>query len=365
MSSASHHFFASPEEHRAYLESKRIGVRSIKKESDGKVVFIVDKCPMNPDHGQRGDTAVIWRPGRPVGFKCFHNGCAEYRWADVVAKIDPAQSSESQSNSFPATIERELSRMESEWVPVPASQIAKSKKRISWVWNGFIAVGFITLMTGLWKAGKTTLLKHVIRMMDAGGDLAGKIHPATVLVVSEEPAQMWARRCRELGITEHVHFILRPFKTRPTDTLWEAFVQKLASLVTDERYGLVVIDTFSQVSPVTDENDSAKMIKALLPLHKVTEAGAGLLLTHHPRKGRSALIILAVVISPGRFIRRPCWSYPRNRLRCGHDAAENSELRNMSISYSAPSKRVQQIRFGKHSCRNSHRWSRMRDTDSL
>ncbi len=51
--------------------------------------MILKCCPMNPEHGQRTDTAVIWRPDGKIGFECKHNSCASYTWADVRAKIDP------------------------------------------------------------------------------------------------------------------------------------------------------------------------------------------------------------------------------------------------------------------------------------
>lgn len=46
----------------------------------------------------------------------------------------------------------------------------------------------------------------------------------------------------------------------------------------------MVLDTLAGFLPVRDENDSAGMLQALTPLHAVTEAGAALLLIHHPRK---------------------------------------------------------------------------------
>ena len=284
-SKASPRVFASAEALKDYLESMGIRAKRMKKGPDGTVILILDRCPMNPDHGQRGDTAIIFRPKSPPGFKCFHNGCVDFKFADVRRKIDPTQSSESQSNSIRATIEKELSRMESQWDPVPASQIAKSGNRICWLWHGFIAIGSTTLLIGLWKAGKTTLLKHVVKMMDAGGDLAGKIRPARVLLISEESSQLWHRRCRELGIGDDVHFVFRPFKGRPTHIHWERFVDRLAEEVKTKKFNLVVFDTLAAVSPIEDENDAAQMYRVLLPLHRITEAGAAVLLTHHPRKG--------------------------------------------------------------------------------
>ena len=39
-----------------------------------------------------------------------------------------------------------------------------------WLWPGFIARGNITLLTSLWKSGKTTLVSHLLARRKSGGD---------------------------------------------------------------------------------------------------------------------------------------------------------------------------------------------------
>jgi hypothetical protein len=65
-----------------------VDVKLAKPGTEGQVL-VLDRCPMNPDHGHGTDTAVIVRPGGRVGFECKHNGCADFTWKDVVAKLDP------------------------------------------------------------------------------------------------------------------------------------------------------------------------------------------------------------------------------------------------------------------------------------
>ena len=156
---------------------------------------------------------------------------------------------------------------------------------IPWLWDGYLAAGFITLLTGLWKAGKTTLVAHLLRLLADGGELAGAVKPARVLVVTEENGGLWRRRRDELGIGDHVHLLPRPFNVRPKLSQWEAFALHVAELVRAESYGLVVCDTLPSFWPVTKENDASEVIAALTPLHTVADAGAAVLLTHHPRKG--------------------------------------------------------------------------------
>src|SRR5438552_15596349 len=63
----------------------------------------------------------------------------------------------------------------------------------AWLWAGCLAAGKITLLTSLWKMGKTTLLSVLLAKMKAGGDLAGwPVRAARPLVVSEESPDYWA-----------------------------------------------------------------------------------------------------------------------------------------------------------------------------
>ncbi len=168
--------------------------------------------------------------------------------------------------------------------PVPLSRVGPSEPP-PWVWKGFVARRHTTLLTGLWKSGKTTLLAYLLRDLASGGGIAGEVEPVQVLVVSEESGSLWAQRRDGLGIGDHVRVICRPFKGRPDSERWRGFAEYLAELVRKHGYGLMVLDTLSGLWGVTDENDAAQMTGALMPLNAVTEAGAAVLLVHHPRKG--------------------------------------------------------------------------------
>ena len=190
----------------------------------------------------------------------------------------------SRSDSIGAPNRSSLARNESEFQPIPASQLGAGGEP-AWIWHGYVARGHSTLMTGFWKAGKTTLLAHLLAAASEGGDVGGEVAACKVLVVSEEPPTLWASRRDALGIEDNVRFILRPFKGRPNWTDWGRFVDRLVELVTTEGFEFVILDPLANLLPIKDENDAAMMLTALMPLGGVTEAGAGLLLLHHPRKG--------------------------------------------------------------------------------
>ena len=188
-------------------------------------------------------------------------------------------------DSIRAPKHNDRARIESErWRPVPITELPLSSPP-DWVWPGYVARGYATLLVGLWKAGKSTLLGHVLRDAEHGGGLVPDPIDGPVLVVSEEANGHWMTRRDKLKLGESLRLITRPFKARPSAGEWGRFVEHVALVVKAEGYGMVVFDTLASLWPVVDENDAPGVQAALMPLHAITEARAGLVLVHHARKG--------------------------------------------------------------------------------
>ncbi len=157
-----------------------------------------------------------------------------------------------------------------------------------WLWDGYLARASITLLTGLWKAGKTTLIKYLVRDLTRGNGLASAPIDAPILLLSEESNSLWAERRETLGLDDSVHFLKRETHARPRQTEWEALIEQVAAEVERREFGLVIIDTLPHIWPVVNENDAGETVEALMPLRDIADANAALLLTHHPRKGDGA-----------------------------------------------------------------------------
>src|ERR1700694_3832524 len=71
----------------------------------------------------------------------------------------------------------------------------------TWLWEGYLAPGNVTLLTSQWKSGKTTLVSILLSRLKEGGELAGlPIAPAKAVVVSEESRQLWQPRHKRLDL---------------------------------------------------------------------------------------------------------------------------------------------------------------------
>jgi hypothetical protein len=166
---------------------------------------------------------------------------------------------------------------------------AAAAARTDWLWHGYLVPGGVTLLTSLWKAGKTTLLSVLLHRMKVGGELAGAaVTAAQAVVVSEEDPALWERRSRRLDFGEHVSWLCRPFRARPTPAEWRALIDSLAALRRERGTDLAVIDPLASFLPGRDENTAGLMLEALLPLQALTAEGMAVLLLHHPRKQSAA-----------------------------------------------------------------------------
>jgi hypothetical protein len=145
----------------------------------------------------------------------------------------------------------------------------------------------ITLLTGLWKAGKSTWLAHLVKALDGtASEFAGQlVNPVKVLVISEEAERHWITRRDALDIGAHVFIMSRPFVYNPDLRAWQRFLDFVATMVAAEGFGLVVFDSLPNLWSVRDENAAPEVKGAMLPMNKITEAGAGILCIAHPKKG--------------------------------------------------------------------------------
>jgi hypothetical protein len=169
------------------------------------------------------------------------------------------------------------------------SELHARPENDKWLWHGFVSRGGVTLLNALWKAGKSTLLSHLIRAFDDRADefLGRAIVPSRVLYVSEEHEDLWAERRDDLLIGDHVGMVTRehlPFRGRSNPAEWAALIGNVARAVAEHRFDVVVFDTISKLWPARDENDAGEVENALMPLWNITNTGAGLILVHHNRK---------------------------------------------------------------------------------
>jgi hypothetical protein len=160
----------------------------------------------------------------------------------------------------------------------------------AWMWHGLLAPGKLTLLTSLWKSGKTTLLAHLLARRRAGGEFLGlAVAPGVSLVVSEEPRDLWPQRCRRHQLGAEVGVLTRPFTGRPSFAQLEQLNEQLIAWKAERGLDLVVFDSLAMFLPGANENSAGVMVGALAPFLALADAGLAVGLWHHPAKGEPPL----------------------------------------------------------------------------
>jgi hypothetical protein len=191
------------------------------------------------------------------------------------------------------------------------------------VWQGYLAPGCVTLLSGRWTSGKTTLAAVLLARLQSGGVLAGvPVAAGRAVLVSSEAPWHWERRHDQLHFGDQVGWMLQPFGCdRPTPAQWPAFVESLIAEHARCPYALLVLD------PVEDflagsANDPDAVGRFLTPLQRLSARGVAVWLLDDlslepPRRtgprGGSALaaaadIVMELTAYPGAatFDRRRC-----------------------------------------------------------
>jgi RecA-family ATPase len=169
------------------------------------------------------------------------------------------------------------------------SEITDTDSPVEWLWDGYLARKHLTLLTGQWKIGKSTLLAALLARLGAGGELAGRrVRPGRAVVFTEENRGLWQRRIARHRLGDWVSFAFEPFSFRPRPEEWYQLTDDLVWLCYQRWVELVAFDSLSSVLPGRGEADAAAMLDLLRSLRAVAGSGPAVLLTHHPRKGPAA-----------------------------------------------------------------------------
>ncbi len=159
-----------------------------------------------------------------------------------------------------------------------------------WLWHGILMPGKITLLTSLWKSGKTTLLAHLLAQRHTGGEFLGlMVRAGSSVVVSEEPRDLWPERQRRHGFGAELGILPRPFAGRPTVADLEALNHQLLEHKAKRGLELVVFDSLAYFLPGRSENEAGSVAAGLAPFIALAEQDVSVFLLHHPSKGEPAL----------------------------------------------------------------------------
>jgi hypothetical protein len=295
-------FDCTPAGVRAWLEARGVAVKG-ERRNGSKTLLLLERCPINPEIVSTGgsDIAVLVGDDGKLAYCNKHNRGQAYTWFDLRRTLDPEYGARGADESGVdlsrfAIASPALKASSSPTADPNAAQLQRWPEprtiaefdcpdSLDWIWQGWVAVAHITALVAKWKAGKTTLLHHLLCARERGGDIAGAVAPGLTLVISEEHPTLWRMRSTNKTIAGHVRFICLPLVTSIHE--WVQFTTHVVGLVVRDSYSLVVYDTLPGIAPLQDENANSQMLAFLRPLLRLKDVGTGTLLITHPPKGHT------------------------------------------------------------------------------
>jgi predicted ATP-dependent serine protease len=157
-------------------------------------------------------------------------------------------------------------------------------------WNvaSFVGPGVVTLLAGLPKAGKSTLVFAMLAALERGEPFLGEpVIPARALLLTEERHASLAEKQTTFGLSDdglHVG-MLHTVVGIP----WEDVIDQSIVHCREHSLGLLIIDSFDKWT-LADENSAQEVVAAMRPLMAAASEGLAVIVVHHSRKqkGRHA-----------------------------------------------------------------------------
>lgn len=153
-----------------------------------------------------------------------------------------------------------------------------------WIWDGHFARGFITLVGGRPKVGKSTIVYEAVDRLvrgDAEPFLGAALHPTDVVVVSEEHAVTALAKFRD---TDRLHVLTRE-AAWPLPS-WQMTLAAALSAAKTFSAGLVLVDSFTFWAGLASEQgqDAGAVQERFNDLVLLAREGLAVVLIHHQRK---------------------------------------------------------------------------------
>ena len=125
--------------------------------------------------------------------------------------------------------------------PVLISSLSREQTPVEWLWEGFLAKGQSTIISSLWKTGKTTLICWLLNSIGNQEQFLGKdTKNVNVLIISEESEAIWANRKEEHQLGTNIWLSCRPLNRKTNTQQWIQFISKTAEFCVQNQIELVI-----------------------------------------------------------------------------------------------------------------------------
>ena len=167
---------------------------------------------------------------------------------------------------------------------LPIGELYKTKSELEWVVDRLLSVGGVSIISADPKAGKSTLVRQLMRDILRGGtflDRKCKQGPVHYYAI-EEQLEVVNVAFQRLGVNT-----TDPLLVHVGDPLGDNKMEDFRELLLDGRPVLAVIDTLFDFVDVESENNYKEVKRELRRIRKIArDTGTHILLVHHTGKGQ-------------------------------------------------------------------------------
>lgn len=166
---------------------------------------------------------------------------------------------------------------------VPIAEVAAScAAGPTWIWQGYLAAGTITLLAGRPKVGKSTLVFELMAAIGEGRPCCGRAtRRSRIVILSEERASTFADKARRTTWPDGIEVLLHH---SAYGVGWPEIVRQAAEQARAD--GLLIVDTLADFAelPADTENAAGAVQTAVRPLQEAAARGCAVLVVAHQRK---------------------------------------------------------------------------------
>lgn len=166
---------------------------------------------------------------------------------------------------------------------VPIGELYKTNSKVEWIVDNLLTVGGVSLMSSDPKAGKSTLVRQLMRDILRGSNFLGRQckQGAVHYYGIEEQLEVVNASFKRLGVTNQDSLLVHI-----GDPLSGNVMQDFREMLAETRPALAVIDTLFDFLEVESENNYKEVKRELRKIRQIArETGTHILLVHHSSKG--------------------------------------------------------------------------------
>lgn len=164
----------------------------------------------------------------------------------------------------------------------PVSEVLNSTEKFEWLVDGLLSVGGVSILAGDPKAGKSTLVRQLVRAVSRKERFLGrKVKQGQIYYMAlEEQRSLLKNQFRALGINEN-----DAIKIHVGSPLSADILESLEEELSKEQVALLVIDTFLLGLRIKEPNSYSEVNDAITPYRDLArDTGTHILFIHHTNK---------------------------------------------------------------------------------